>query len=338
MKSGSIFHQKSVLRIPQHNGVVERRNRTFVEAARTMLIFSKALMFLWAEVVATACYTQNRSLIHTRCNKTLYDLVHDKKPDLKILLFFGALCYPTIDSEVLGKLKATADIGIFVGYAPNRKGYRINNKRTRQIIEMNHVLGLVPNPIPAAPYVPPTNKDLEILFQLMFNEYLEPPSDERPVPPAPTVQVPVAPSISHSSLSLEQLIKMHHQQVIHRLSLEIYVDDIIFASTGPKACDKFSKEMSLKFQMSMMGQMSFFLGLQVSQSPEGIFINQSKYALEILTKYGMDTSDPVDTRMVDRLKLDEDPLGILLNQTQFRGMLDSLMYLTVSRPDLVFAV
>ncbi|GKD67932.1 integrase, catalytic region, zinc finger, CCHC-type containing protein, partial [Tanacetum coccineum] len=77
-----IFHQKLVPRTPQQNGVVERRKCTLVEAARTMLIFSKALMFLWAEAVATACYTQNRSLVHTRHNKTPYELVHDKKPDL----------------------------------------------------------------------------------------------------------------------------------------------------------------------------------------------------------------------------------------------------------------
>ncbi|GJY31402.1 retrovirus-related pol polyprotein from transposon TNT 1-94 [Tanacetum coccineum] len=110
-----IFHQKSVPRTPQQNGVVERRNRTLVEAARTMLIFSKAPMFLWAEAVATACYTQNRSLIHTRHNKTPYELVHDKKPDLTFLRVFGALCYPTNDSEDLGKFQAKADIGIFVG-------------------------------------------------------------------------------------------------------------------------------------------------------------------------------------------------------------------------------
>ncbi|GJV85932.1 retrovirus-related pol polyprotein from transposon TNT 1-94 [Tanacetum coccineum] len=92
----------------------------------------------------------------------------------------------------------------------------------------------------------------------------------------------------------------------HILLVQIYVDDIIFASTDHNACHIFSKEMSSKFQMSMMGQMSFFLGLQVSQSPRGIFINQAKYALETLKKYGMDLSDPVDTPMVDRLKLDED--------------------------------
>nr|GFC60879.1 retrovirus-related Pol polyprotein from transposon TNT 1-94 [Tanacetum cinerariifolium] len=134
-----IFHQKTVPRTPQQNGVFERRNRTLVEAAQTMLIFSKAPMFLWAEAVATACYTQNRSLIHTRHHKTPYELVHNKKPDLTFFRVFGALCYPTNDSEDLGKFQPTADTGIFVGYAPRKKGYRIYNKRTRRIMETIHV-------------------------------------------------------------------------------------------------------------------------------------------------------------------------------------------------------
>nr|GEU46047.1 copia protein [Tanacetum cinerariifolium] len=124
----------------------------------------------------------------------------------------------------------------------------------------------------------------------------------------------------------------------HILLIQIYVDDIIFASTDPKAYDMFSNEMSSKFQMSMMGQMSFFLGLQVSQSLEGIFINQSKFALEILKKFGMDSCDSIDTPTVGRLKLDEDPSGIPVDQTRFRSIVGSLMYLTASRPDLVFIV
>ncbi|GJT29211.1 retrovirus-related pol polyprotein from transposon TNT 1-94 [Tanacetum coccineum] len=100
-----IFHQNSVPKTPQQNDVVKRQNRTLVEAARTMLIFSKALMFLCAEAVATACYTQNRSCIHTRHNKTPYELVHDKKHDLTFFRVFGALCYPNNDSEDLGKLQ-----------------------------------------------------------------------------------------------------------------------------------------------------------------------------------------------------------------------------------------
>ncbi|GJU74800.1 retrovirus-related pol polyprotein from transposon TNT 1-94 [Tanacetum coccineum] len=94
-----ISHQTSIARTLQQNGVIERQNHTFVEAARTMLIFLKAPLFLWAEAVATACYTQNRSLIRKRHNKTPYELLHDRKPDLSYLHVFGALCYPTNEGE-----------------------------------------------------------------------------------------------------------------------------------------------------------------------------------------------------------------------------------------------
>ncbi|GJR15214.1 retrovirus-related pol polyprotein from transposon TNT 1-94 [Tanacetum coccineum] len=134
-----ITHETSVAHTPQQNGIVERRNRTLVEAVRTMLIFSKAPLFLWAEAVFTACYTQNCSLIRLRYNKTPYELLHDKKPNFSYLHVFGSLCYLTNDSEDLGKLKAKADIGIFVGYAPAKKAFRIYKKRTRLIQETIHV-------------------------------------------------------------------------------------------------------------------------------------------------------------------------------------------------------
>ncbi|GKC11320.1 retrovirus-related pol polyprotein from transposon TNT 1-94 [Tanacetum coccineum] len=103
-KNVGITHTTSTARTSQQNGVVERRNRTLVEAIRTMLIFSKSPVFLWAKVVATTCYTQNRSLIHPRYNKTPYELLRDRKPELKYLYIFGALCYPTNNFEDLGKL------------------------------------------------------------------------------------------------------------------------------------------------------------------------------------------------------------------------------------------
>ncbi|GJY54497.1 retrovirus-related pol polyprotein from transposon TNT 1-94 [Tanacetum coccineum] len=90
--------------------------------------------------------------------------------------------------------------------------------------------------------------------------------------------------------------------------------------------------------MSMMGKLSFFFRLQISQSPRGIFLNQSKYALESLKKYGMETCDPVDTPMVEKSKLDEDPQGKAVDPTRYHGMIGTLMYLTSSRPDLVFVV
>ncbi|GJV11463.1 retrovirus-related pol polyprotein from transposon TNT 1-94 [Tanacetum coccineum] len=122
------------------------------------------------------------------------------------------------------------------------------------------------------------------------------------------------------------------------LLVQIYVDDIIFSASTPELCDLFAKIMCSKFKMSMMGKISFFLGLQISQSPRGIFINQSKYALESLKKYGFDSCDPVDTPMVEKSKLDEDKEGKAIDLSHYRGMIGTLLYLIASRPDLQFAI
>ncbi|GJS92670.1 retrovirus-related pol polyprotein from transposon TNT 1-94 [Tanacetum coccineum] len=145
-----ISHQTSVAHTPRQNGVVKIRNCTLVEAARTMLIFSKALLYLWAEAVSTTCYTYNRSLIRLRYHKTPYELMHEKKLDLSFLHVFGSLCYPTNDNEDLGKLKLKADIGFFVGYAPFSSG------PAPQLMTPGTLSsGLMPNPPSLTPYVPP---------------------------------------------------------------------------------------------------------------------------------------------------------------------------------------
>ncbi|GJT66175.1 putative ribonuclease H-like domain-containing protein [Tanacetum coccineum] len=205
-----ISHETSVARSPQQNGVVER------------------------QAVATACYTQNRSIIRLCHGKTPYELLHDKLPDLSFFHVFGALCYPTNDSENLGKLQPKADIGIFIGYAPTKKAFRIYNQRTRRIIETIHVdfdeltamasehsssgpalhemthatisLGLVPNPPPSTPFVPPSRTKWDILFQPLFDELLNPPSsvdflDPKVIAPIAKVVAP-EPTSSTGSPSL----------------------------------------------------------------------------------------------------------------------------------------
>nr|GEU96241.1 hypothetical protein [Tanacetum cinerariifolium] len=440
-----IYTQHTVPRTLQQNGVVERQNRTLVKATRIMLIFSKTLMFLWAEAVATACYTQNRSLIHTRHHKTPYELVHNKKLDLTFFRVFGALCYPTNDSEDLGKLQPTANIGIFVGYAPSRKG---TGPAPNLLTPGQISSGLVPNSVPVTPYVPPTNKELEILFQPMFDEYLEPPRVERPVHPAQAVQTPVnsagtpssttidqdapSPSISPSSSALQShslhpgvvaeptYMEDHHvapvdnnpfvnvfaqephseasssEDISSTESTYVKLDEYgdVLKNKTRLVAKGYRQEEGIDFEESFapvarieairifitnvasknitiyqMDVKTAFLngelkeevyanhpthvyrlkkalyGLKqtprawfTSQSLGGIFINQSKFALEILKKFGTDSCDSVDTPMVDRLKLDEDPLRIPVDQTRIRSMVGSLMYLTASGPDLVFAV
>nr|GEZ54232.1 retrovirus-related Pol polyprotein from transposon TNT 1-94 [Tanacetum cinerariifolium] len=463
-----ISHETSVARSPQQNGLVERRNRTLIEAACTMLIYAQASLFLWVEAMATACYTQNRSIVQLRHGKTPYELLRNKLPDLSFLHVFGALCYPTNDSENLGKLQPKVDIGIFIGYAPTKKAFRIYNRRTRRIVKTIHVdfdeltamafkqsspgpalhemtparisSGLVPKPTSSTPFVPPSRNDWDLLFQPLFDELITPPPSVDP--PAPEV---IAPNSLNQPVHLpqQQLTKMHHHQVnlkqhqklnllsfltmlkkieamqedlnefkrlkvwelvprpnkamvitlkwIYKVKLdelgeilknkarlvargyrqeegidfeesfastaflngnlrkEVYVSqsDGFVDPDNPNHVYKLKKDLyGLKqalrawydmlssflisqdfpkgsvdptlfihrngndlLLMSMMGKISFFLGLQISQSPKGIFINQSKYAFESLKKYGCESCDPVDTPMVEKSKLDEDKKG-----------------------------
>nr|GEZ19027.1 retrovirus-related Pol polyprotein from transposon TNT 1-94 [Tanacetum cinerariifolium] len=160
------------------------------------------------KAVATTCYTQNRSIIRLRHGKTPYELLHNKLLDLSFLYVFGALCYPTNNSENLEKLQPKADIGIFIGYAPTKKAFRIYNRRTRQIVETIHVdfdelttmaseqsssgpalnkmtpatisSGLMQKHSSSTPYVPPLRNDWYLLFQTTFDKLLNPPPSVDP--------------------------------------------------------------------------------------------------------------------------------------------------------------
>ncbi|GKA08946.1 retrovirus-related pol polyprotein from transposon TNT 1-94 [Tanacetum coccineum] len=138
-KEEGIEHQTSTPRTPEQNGVVERQNRTLVEAARTMLSASKLPLSFWAEAVATACYTQNRSIIISTHGKTAYHIINDRKPSIKHLHIFGCICYITRDGENLDKMKEKGDPCVMVGYSTQSKGYRVYNKRTRLIVESIHI-------------------------------------------------------------------------------------------------------------------------------------------------------------------------------------------------------
>ena len=122
--SKGISRQFSAPRTPQQNGVVERKNRTLVEAARTMLSESKLPMYFWAEVVNTACYTQNRTLINKDHEKTPYHIMSNKRPTVSYFHMFGGKCFVLIEDEHLGKFEAKAREGIFLGYSMESKAYR----------------------------------------------------------------------------------------------------------------------------------------------------------------------------------------------------------------------
>ncbi|GJX29194.1 retrovirus-related pol polyprotein from transposon TNT 1-94 [Tanacetum coccineum] len=415
-----ISHQTSVARTPQQNGV--------------------------AEAVATACFTQNRSLIQKRHNKTPYELIHKKKPDLSYLHVFGALCYPTNDSEDLivapdpadstGSPSSTSvdqDVPCpnndpFFGVSIPEPNSEESSSRIRQL--QNEVLFCYFDAFLSSDepknykealkeacwieamqeelnefdrlevweLVPRPDRVIIITLKLIFKVKLDElggvlKNKARLVARGYSQEEGIDFEEYFASVSLLEGHKIlyficrlyEHDRLLNQcqdgvlkwlnyaprawydllssfllsqkfskgavdptlftqkegkdiLQVQIYVDDIIFALIDPSLCDSFSEIMCLKFKMSMMGKMSFFLGLQISQSPRGIFLNQSKYALEIIKKYRMESTDRVDTPMVEKSKLDADTQGKEVDPTRYRGMIGSLMYLTSSRPDLVFAV
>ncbi|GKB93934.1 retrovirus-related pol polyprotein from transposon TNT 1-94, partial [Tanacetum coccineum] len=223
-----IRHETSTARTPEQNGVVERRNRTLVEAARTMLSAAKVPLFFWAEAIATACFTQNRSLVIPRHEKTPYHIINARKSLVKIFYIFGSLCYIIRDGENLDKMKEKGDACIFVGYSTQSRAYRmasdhISSDHVPQCLttalehdSLSHGPQSQEN-VTQTPETVTTSIELDLLFSLMFDELL---NETTPVvPKSSAVHTVDAPdkhqhqNITHSSTTIvvaaEPLMNIH---------------------------------------------------------------------------------------------------------------------------------
>ncbi|KAJ9553587.1 hypothetical protein OSB04_017632, partial [Centaurea solstitialis] len=623
LTSVGISHNFSGAYTPQQNGVVERRNRTLVEAARTMLAYSGLPLTFWAEAVSTACFTQNRTIINKRFKKTPYHIINQRVPNVKFFHVFGCRCYILNNRDNLGKFDKKADEGYFLGYSLTSKTFRVYNKRTKMVMETVYVtfdetvsmtsehrsseLGIhsQTSTTTSDSITDPNSSELNLLFMDAFLDICEdnedlilsrnPRVDIHDVPDPSSVNdsgpsenicftsnsdqaIPV-PSVEQSELTpddqseipaiidendsqnnlddlailpaqlkwtrahplynvigdvndgvktrsasanyclyksflsviepknvsqaledsdwllamQEELLQFKrnkvyrlvprpqdksiiktkwifrnkkdesglivrnkarlvakgysqqegidydetfapvarieairiflayaahknikvfqmdvksaflngvlHEEVYieqpegfvdpdfpdhvcildkalyglkqaprawyktltnHLLSkgfkrgtidttlflkkegddlllVQIYVDDIIFGFTNPDLCTKFSKIMETEFEMSMMGELNFFLGIQVKQNPDGIFINQSKYIKDMLKKFNMTDCSPIKTPMPTGNLLGPDLAGKSVDQKIYRSMIGSLLYLTATRPDIMFA-
>nr|GFA91478.1 hypothetical protein [Tanacetum cinerariifolium] len=158
-----IQHQTSVARKPEQNGIVERQNRTFVEAARTMLSAAKVPLFFWAEAIATACFTQNRSLVIPHHETTPYHIINDRKPSVKFFHIFGSVCYIVRDGENLDKMKEKDQISS--DPAPKCQTMTLNHDSLSPVIQ--HQAN-----VPQADRTITTSNELDLLFSLMFDELL----------------------------------------------------------------------------------------------------------------------------------------------------------------------
>ncbi|GJW56613.1 retrovirus-related pol polyprotein from transposon TNT 1-94 [Tanacetum coccineum] len=289
--------------------------------------------------VSIACYTQNRSLKRLHYGKTPYKLLHDRKPYLSYVYVFGALCYPTNDSEDLGKLKAKADVD-FDELTAMASEQRSSGPALYEMTLGTLSSRLVPQPPSLTPFIPPIRNDWDILLQPLFDKYFRPlpcvdhlvPEVAAPVPdvstgsPSSTSVDPDAPSpiALLEAIHIFLAFAAHMNMVVYQMDVKNAFLNGILRDKAPKAWyDLLSSFLfSQKFSKGTVDPTLFIRRegkdiLLISQSPRGIFFNQSKYALEIIKKYGMETSDPVDTPMVEKSKLDADPQRKEVDPTSF---------------------
>nr|GEV07940.1 copia protein [Tanacetum cinerariifolium] len=266
-----ISHETFVARSPQQNGVVERRNRMLMEAARTMLIYARSPLFLWAEAVATEGIDFEESF-------ALVARLEAIRIFLAYVAHMNLVVYQMDVKTVF--LNSNMREEVYV----SQPGGIVNPDNPNHVYKLKKALyGL---------------KQASRVWYDMLSSFL------------------ISQDFSKGLVDPTLFIRRNGNDL---LLVKIYVADIIFVASTPELCDLFAKIMCSKFKMSMMGKISFFLGLQISQSPRGIFINQSKYALESLKKYGFKSCDPVDIRMVEKSKLDEDKEGKAIDPLHYHG-------------------
>ncbi|KAJ9557371.1 hypothetical protein OSB04_011985 [Centaurea solstitialis] len=209
-----ISHNFSAVRTPQQNGVVERKNRTLVEAARSMMAHSGVPKSFWAEAVATACYTKNRTLIVKRTGKRAYEMIEKRKPDIKHLRVFGCKCYILNDRDDLGKFDPKADESIFIGYSPHSKAYRVYNKRSQTILESTNVDfcetetlsdASSSNPDAILPNLPNAPPSTDFRPNTFDSDFIDPSDYDLPILTGPII-VPAAPGNSTTSVSSDAFV------------------------------------------------------------------------------------------------------------------------------------
>ncbi|PKA48313.1 Retrovirus-related Pol polyprotein from transposon TNT 1-94 [Apostasia shenzhenica] len=446
---------------PQQNGVAERKNRTIVEMARSMLKAKNLPISFWAEAVATTVHLLNISPTKAVWNSTPYEAWYGVKPNVSNLRVFGCIVYAHVNTEVRQKFDSKSTKCIFIGYSQETKGYRVYNPITKQlyvsrdvIFDENACWDWKPTCFEEAIHreewkqsmeeeISAINKNktwaltdlpegkaaigLKWVFRVKYNvdgsvhkykarlvvkgyaqqagiDYFETFSPVARMETIRTVlslaahynwnvyQFDVKSAFLNGDLfedvyveqpqgfiiqgkqdkvyklkkalyGLKQAPRAWYEKIdsyfcsngfqrseseptlyvkkggmSHILIVCLYVDDIIYTSSSSTFLNGFKEKMKHEFEMTDLGLLHYFLGLEIKQTSKGIFLSQEKYTSDLLEKFGMRNCNKVETPMNSSEKLQLEDGTSLANSKYFRSLVGGLMYLTHTRPDLLFAV
>nr|GEZ63852.1 uncharacterized mitochondrial protein AtMg00810-like [Tanacetum cinerariifolium] len=342
-----ITQQLFVARMPQQNGVVNRRNRTLVEAARTMLTFANLPLFLWAEAIVTTCFTQNHSIIYKRFDKTPYELIIKRKPNIKFFHVFGCRCYLLNDYDDVRKLKAKGDIGVRNFHESSESFLEESfssslNDDVHQSLEEVTVPSsntqsvsnnMVPNVDEASTSHNVFNERLEDAYFNTSTSFHDPSNVHTFYQPYPHEKKWSKDHLLHKIIG-DPKSSVHTRGIDYdetfALVARIEAIHLFLAYAAHKDFTIFQMDVKTAFLNGILKE------LQVNQFSNRIFINQSKYILDILKRFGMENCDTVPTPMVEQAKVKLDLVGKPAYHTDYRSMIGSLMYVTSSRTDIMF--
>nr|GEW83093.1 hypothetical protein [Tanacetum cinerariifolium] len=304
-----ITQQFFAARTPQQNGVVERKNRTLVESARTMLTFANLPLFLWAEAIATTYFTQNHSFIHKRFDKTPYELMKKRKLNIKFFRVFRCRCYLLNDFEDVGKLKAKGDIRVFVGYLKESATFRIYNKQTHKIHESVNV-----NFDEISEMASKQFKRFGRFFQNFYDEYFDSSN-----------------IMKSSTTNVETSI---NEEVFHKVSESFQEESCLLSSIEPANVAEALKDAD--WISAMQDELDQFARLKVWR-----LVPQPEDHVYVLDKalFGLKQAPRAWYDVVSQFLIESDfqKVGKPVDHTDYRSMIGSLMYVTSSRPDIMFA-
>nr|GEX17473.1 hypothetical protein [Tanacetum cinerariifolium] len=311
--------------------MIQVRLKVPVQPARTMLIYAQALLFLWAKAVATTCYTQNRFIVRLHHDKTPYELLHGKLPDLSFLHVFGAIYYPANDNEYLGKLQQKADIVDQDAPSPSKSQTTLETQppvNSNNVEEDNHdikVADMGNDPFFGKVMV----ITLKWIYKVKLDELGE------------AIRIFLA-YAAHKNMVVYQM-DVKTAFLNGNLWEEVYVSqpDGFVDPDNPNHVYKLKKTLyGLKQAPRVWYDVlsSFMISQDFSKGSVDLTLFICRNDNDLFLKYGFESCDPVDTPMVEKSILDEDKEGKAVDPSHCRGMIGTLLYLTASGPDLQFSI